>query len=154
MGLPLKRPNCRFQFRSAHPNSRFKTIGESILFGAAAVAATADHVTKKKEEVAKTGNGKQHPGLSFTNVLPHFFYFSSLKHRHSSKIWLLVSRSLPKFKAQGMNKFDQAKPSHYFKVFLWDFSVERTKGVQICTRHWSADQLVVVLNPAKEMLCT
>ena len=53
-----------FQGRKAHPNSRFKTIGESILFGAVAVAATADHI-KNQQEPQQPRNGKHlgQPGL-------------------------------------------------------------------------------------------
>ena len=61
-----------FQGRKAHPNSRFKTIGESILFGVAGVAATADHIKGRADATAALAttttttqmNGKQqtHPG--------------------------------------------------------------------------------------------
>jgi len=60
-----------YQGRKAHPNSRFKTIGESILFGVAGVAATADHIKGRSDAAALATtttttqmNGKQqtHPG--------------------------------------------------------------------------------------------
>ncbi len=55
--------------RQAHPNSRFKTIGESILFGAVAVASTSDHTNQSQNRITKLESGKKMSKPVITNRL-------------------------------------------------------------------------------------